>query len=306
MKPPIDVAILTESRYLNPVDDSEYVLNVLWEDDLLKKALERLGLKVIRVDWADPDVDWLSIKAAVFRTTWDYFDRFDEFVAWLDHVEPLLEFINPISQIRWNMDKWYLKDLEERGVKVVDTYYIKKGETRFLKDIFLNRDWEEAILKPTVAGAARHTYKFNLQNVHELEDTFAELIQHEDFMLQPFQQSVLKKGEISLMVIGGEFTHAILKKAKKGDFRVQDDFGGTVHNYEPNHLEIEFAEQAVQACDTLPAYARVDMMWDNWGDLAISELELIEPELWFRENVRAAEKLATEIKKRIDESSEFL
>ncbi|MGB0346012.1 MAG: ATP-grasp domain-containing protein [Balneolaceae bacterium] len=302
---PIDVAILTESRYVNPSDDSQYVLNVLWEDNLLKSALEKLGLNVVRIDWADPDFDWNSTRCAVFRTTWDYFDRFPEFDAWLSRVKDQTMFINPIDQVRWNMNKTYLRDLKENGVKVVDTKFIEHRDARTLREIFLDMGCEDAVLKPLIAGAARHTYLINHDNIDDHEEVYHTLIYNEGMMLQPYQYSITTKGEISLMVIGGEFTHAILKKAKPGDFRVQDDFGGTVHSYEPGYLEMEFAEKVVRACDPIPAYARVDVMWDNSGDFVLSELELIEPELWFRENIASAEKLARVIKKKIDESSVF-
>lgn len=301
----VDVAILTESRYLNPKDDSQYVLNVLWEDSLLKSALEKMNLNVVRVDWADPDFDWHSTRCAVFRTTWDYFDRFAEFDAWLSRVEDQTMFINPIPQVRWNMDKKYLRDLSEKGIRTVNTRFIPQGTTSSLHELYLEMDSEDVVLKPTIAGAARHTYKLSLENVDDHEEIFRRLIANEDMMLQPYQYSITTKGELSLMVIGGEFTHAILKKAKAGDFRVQDDFGGTVHPYEPGYLEMEFAEKVVKACDPLPAYARVDIMWDNSGDFVLTELELIEPELWFREEMSAATKLARVIKKQIDESSEF-
>lgn len=302
---PIDVAILTESRYVDPTDDSEYVMNILWEDNLLKSALEKHNLKVVRIDWADPDFDWNSTRCAVFRTTWDYFDRFPEFDAWLSRVKEKTMFINPIEQVRWNMNKTYLRDLSEKGIKIVETKFIEQRETKTLHELFLEMHCEDVILKPMIAGAARHTYLLNHGNVGEHEAIFQELIKEEGMMMQPYQYSITTKGEISLMVIGGEFTHAILKKAKSGDFRVQDDFGGTVHDYEPGYLEMEFAEKVVKACDPLPAYARVDVMWDNSGDFVLSELELIEPELWFRENMLAAEKLARYIKKKIDESSVF-
>ena len=302
---PIDVAILTESRYLNPEDDSQYVLNVLWEDNLLKSALEKLKLNVIRIDWADPEFDWNSTRCAVFRTTWDYFDRFAEFDAWLSRVKDKTMFINSIPQVRWNMDKKYLRDLAEKGIRTVTTKFIERGTTTSLHELFLEMGSEDVVLKPTIAGAARHTYKLSIENVDEHEAVFRKLIAEEDMMLQPYQYSITTKGEISLMVIGGEYTHAILKKAKSGDFRVQDDFGGTVHPYDPGYLEMEFAEKVVKACDPMPAYARVDIMWDNSGDFVLTELELIEPELWFRENMSAAKKLARVIKKQIDETSDF-
>ncbi len=291
-----DVVILTESRYVNPKKINDYIQNVLTEDGLLQEALEALGLKVTRKDWADPDFDWSSTKCAIFRTTWDYFDRLDEFKFWLDKVEPLTQFINPISQIRWNMDKWYLNDLKDKGIKVVETRYIKKGAQKSLTQIVEESGWQEVILKPTIAGAARHTYRLNPGNTSDHEELFVELIAKEDMMIQPFQKNIMTKGEVSFMVIGGKYTHSVLKKGKAGDFRVQDDFGGTLHEYNPTPEETTFAEEVAEACEPLPAYARVDVMWDNEGELSVSEVELIEPELWFRRNKEAAEKLATVIK----------
>ncbi len=295
----LDVVILTESRYLNPAKVNDYIQNVLTEDGLLQSALEALGLKVVRKDWADPDFVWSSTKCAVFRTTWDYFDKFDEFKAWLTKVESQTTFINPISQIRWNMDKWYLQDLAGQGIRVVETKYIKQGEGKSLAEFVAETGWEEVILKPTIAGAARHTYRLNPENIKEHESIFRMLIANEDMMLQPFQVNIIEKGEISFMVIGGKYTHSVLKKGKTGDFRVQDDFGGTLHEYHPSNEEIQFSEEVVQACKPLPAYARVDVMWDNNGNLAVSEVEMIEPELWFRREKKAAELLAREIVKRV-------
>lgn len=291
----LDVVILTEARYLNPVAVDDYIQNVLTEDGLLKSELESLGLKISRKDWADPDFDWSSTRSAIFRTTWDYFDRFDEFKEWLNKVESMTQFFNPVSQIKWNMDKWYLDDLKENGVHVVETLYVRKGEKRSLKELLNGSGWQDVILKPTIAGAARHTYKINSQNVDEYQNVFEGLIRNEDLMIQPFQYNITVKGEVSFMVIDGRFTHAILKKAKSGDFRVQDDFGGTVHSYTASTDEIKFAEEVVQACNPLPAYARVDVMWDNENRLAVSEVELVEPELWFRECKEAARMLAKTI-----------
>ncbi|MBO6631975.1 MAG: hypothetical protein JJ936_10545, partial [Psychroserpens sp.] len=62
---------------------------------------------------------------------------------------------------------------------------------------------------------------------------------------------------------------------------------------------IQFAEAAVKACPELPIYARVDIFEDNEGSIALSELELIEPELWFRNHKQAALVLADGIKARL-------
>ncbi len=291
-----DVVILTESRYLNPINKTRYVANVLQEDKLVQKALEEEGLTVTRKDWADSGFDWSSTNAVLFRSTWDYFDRIGKFRDWLKKIENSTKAINPISQVRWNMDKWYLKDLEEKGIPVVETLYLRRGEKQSLEEILKSSGWNDAILKPTVAGGGRHTYRINPQTVIELDSTFSDLVGNEDLILQPFQTNIQLKGEVSLMVIGGEFTHAILKKAKSGDFRVQDDFGGSVHQYNASVEEIDFAERVVSTCEPEPSYARVDVMWNNENELVVSEVELIEPELWFREYPEAANILARKIK----------
>ena len=159
--------------------------------------------------------------------------------------------------------------------------------------------WDEIVLKPCISGCARHTYKLNKSNIGQYENVFNKLIAEEAMMLQPFQHNIVKQGEVSIIVIDGKFTHAVLKIAKKGEFRVQDDFGGSVYEYSPSNDEIEFAERAVKACIESPLYARVDVFTDNDGILAVSELELIEPELWFRNNPAAAKSLASAIKKLI-------
>lgn len=300
---PFDIVILTESRYEHPEEVDDYIQNILTEDNLLKEALENLGLTVLRKDWADPRFDWSSTRSIIFRTTWDYFDRSTEFKAWLQEVEQKVFSFNPFSIIKWNMDKWYLKDLKEKGVRIVETQYIRRGEQKSLHQIVEEIGWKEIILKPTIAGTARHTYRINPSTIQDHESIFSELIANEDLMIQPFQNMIIEKGEVSHIVIGGEYTHSVLKKTKKGDFRVQDDFGGSLHEYQASKEEIEFSEGVLKEIHPLPAYARVDVMWNNEGELAVSEVELIEPELWFRRNKAAANKLAAVINEQISSIS---
>ncbi len=297
MKKPFDIIILTDNRYANPLKIDVYTQNVLDEDNYVKNALEEIGLVVGRLSWDDKNFDWCKTKYILFRTTWDYFDRFDEFSDWLDQVSQNTKLLNSEKIIRWNIDKHYLQDIKSKGTHIIPTVYIEKNSNSTLIALHKNNNWNHTILKPCTSGGARHTYKLNLTNLEEHENTFQELISNEAMMLQPFQNSIIKKGEISLMIINEKFTHAVLKKAKKGDFRVQDDFGGTVYNYTPTSKEITFAEKAVNACIEIPIYARVDITTDNDGKLAIVELELIEPELWFRNYPKAANYLADGIKK---------
>lgn len=296
---PYDVVVLTDSNYAYPKTINDYVKNVLVEDALVVNALGQLGLKVIRLAWDDPNFDWSSTKAILFRTTWDYFDSFPKFSKWLNKVSKLTHLINSEALIRWNIDKHYLKQLRDKGVRIAQTLFIEQGDHRTLEQLHLETGWTETVLKPCISGAARHTYRLNPENRSNHQGVYEVLIAQESLMLQPFQNTIVSAGEVSMMIFNGQFTHAVLKKAKSGDFRVQDDFGGSVEHYQPTNAEIEFALQTVNACDEQPLYARVDIFKDNDQRIALAELELIEPELWFRHYPEAALVLAEGIKKKL-------
>lgn len=296
-----DVIILTDNRYVNPTKTDIYIQNILDEDNLVKTALEKLGLKVNRLSWDDKTFNWASTKYILFRSTWDYFDRFQEFSNWLNRVSKLTQLLNSEAIIRWNINKHYLLDLHKNGVHICESYFIEIGEKATLKELSKKYKLTNFVLKPCVSGAARHTYKITTDTIKNHEEIYRDLITNEAMILQPFQKNIVEKGEVSYMVMNGNFTHAILKIAKQGDFRVQDDFGGTIHQYKPTKEEINFAENTVKACSELPIYARVDAFTDNNGKLALAELELIEPELWFRLYPKAADELAKGIYQRINQ-----
>lgn len=290
-----DVTLLTCSDYENPTDTTEYIQNVLLEDRLIAEALQAKGLRVHRTSWDNPNFDWASTHVAVLRTTWDYFHRAKEFADWLDKVRQQTKLINPVETIRWNMDKHYLQDLANAGVNIVPTKFIEIGETQTLEALVAATGWNKVIIKPAISGAARHTYKMTLEEVPVHEAIFKQLIAKEAMLLQPFMDTVETHGEVSHMVFGGKYSHSVLKRAKSGDFRVQDDHGGTVHPYIATEAEIQFAEMATAKCSPVPAYARVDVMWDNHNQLALVELELIEPELWMRKQPQSAELFADSV-----------
>ena len=83
---PIDIVILTEDRYVNPTVINEYNENVLLEDQLVFDAIKKEGLQVERKSWSDLNFDWSTTKYIIFRTTWDYFNRYEEFSIWLKKV----------------------------------------------------------------------------------------------------------------------------------------------------------------------------------------------------------------------------
>ena len=293
-----DVVILTDSRYENPKSIDWYVQQVLTEDYLFKTELEKLGLRVIKKAWNSLDFNWSQTKFAIFRSTWDYFDKFRDFKKWLEKVKKETTFINSYELINWNLDKKYLIELNKKGVNIPTSEIITKEDNLNLESLFKKHDFSEAIIKPTISGAARETYKISKNNFHEYEKKFFNLKSKEDLIFQEFLSNIISKGEISLIFIGENYTHAVKKIAKEGDFRVQDDHGGSVEVYNASKEEILFAQNCLAKCPMLPVYSRVDIIYDNENEISLGEIELIEPELWFRNNKNAAKLLANVISKK--------
>jgi len=295
-----DVVILTDSRYVQPNEKNQYIENVLKEDGLLIEALNNLGLKTIKKDWNDSNFNWNSTKTAVFRSTWDYFDKFSIFQNWLSQVQNKCALINSYEQIKWNLDKHYLQDLKNWSLPIPKSVFINKMSGTKLKDIATNMKWNHIVVKPTVSGAAKNTFQLKDQEIENFQTNWIRLTNEEDFIVQEFQKNIIKSGEIAVMLFGGKYSHAVLKKAKKGDFRVQDDFGGTVETITPSKEIIDLAEKAIKKLNPTPLYCRVDVILNNQNKAVIIELELIEPELWFRFKIKAADKLAMYIKEFIN------
>jgi len=287
-----DVVVLTQAEYINPEKVDWYVQQVLDEDNYVLEALAAHGLNVIKKDWSDPEFDWSTARALMFRTTWDYFERYSEFAPWLSSVSQTCLLLNSAEIINWNIDKHYLSDLMSAGINVAPTKFLKRNTSITLDALFKQTGWTKAVLKPAISGGAWNTYRLSPDSALAHESIFSELISKEDMLFQEFLNDIETFGEISLMFMGGSYTHAVRKIAKPGDFRVQDDHGGRVEVYDASSPEIEFGISALAASPFSPIYARVDIVRDNTGKLSLCELELIEPELWFRNNPSAADELA--------------
>jgi glutathione synthase/RimK-type ligase-like ATP-grasp enzyme len=294
-----DIVVLTDKRFVNPAKDDVYMQNVVTEDRMVVESLEKKGLKVYRTHWDDPEMDWPLTRNILFRTTWDYHHRFDEFSNWLKDVDSKTNMINPYELVLWNQDKHYLKELAQQGINIPATIFMEKGENYSLVDLFERTNFTEAIIKPTISAAARETYRIKREDAQENEILLKNNLQLESMIFQEFQEQIAIKGELSIVVFDGKFSHAVLKKTKPGDFRVQDYWGGSLHDYKISQMEIDLAEHIVSLINLKPVYARVDLMWNNQNELCLAELEIIEPELWFRRFPESADRFADAIFKHL-------
>lgn len=289
------VALVTEERFATaPPADDPHTDNVLLEDRILGEALGEQGIDARRVDWACPRTDWSTFDAALIRTPWNYFERLDGFRRWLDEVSAATTLLNPRELVLWNLHKGYLGELGRAGVPVVDSVLLPRGSGELgLAGLMAERGWDRAVVKPAVSAGAWETYRVEADAAEEVEARMTSVGAQVDLILQPFVPSIVTRGEVSLMIMDGELTHAVRKVAAPGDFRVQDDHGGTVHAHGPTGAETEVALGALAALPHgVPLYARVDLVTDEGGEPRVMEVELIEPELWLRFEPRAAQPLA--------------
>lgn len=266
-----------------------HAINVQNEDDQLISFLQSKGLNITKEIWNDSQVKWENYDLAIIKSPWDYFNLIDEFYIWLAKLKNLnIKLLNPIDTVKWNADKHYLQDIEKAGLKITPSIFLTKGDEINLQAYFANFKTNQFIVKPAVSGGSKNTFKVTAANANEITEQLKHLIEKEDFIAQPFLTEIEENGEWSFIFFGGKFSHALLKKAQTGDFRVQATFGGTVHPQQPNSALLNTAQEYVDQFAKDCLYARVDGAIVN-DDFLLMELELIEPFLFLDTEEKAME-----------------
>jgi len=258
------------------------------ETSVVADALRDRGLEALVVAWDGP-YDWSQAGLVVIRSTWDYVHRLDEFLAWIDRVDAVTTLVNPVEVLRWNAHKRYLAELAVAGLPAVPTKLIERGTT-FDQLADLVADATELVVKPAVSASAYGTSR-GLATDPALAEHLRGLLGTADVLVQPLVPSVISDGEVSLIYLGGELSHAVRKIAKPGDYRVQHEHGGTVQHHTPTAAEIEVGEATLAALPAPCAYARVDLVQGTGGPL-LMEVELIEPQLFLDHAPGSAERFA--------------
>jgi glutathione synthase/RimK-type ligase-like ATP-grasp enzyme len=264
------------------------------DDCLLLEPLAKRGIQPEAATWSDPAYKWASCDMVVIRSCWDYHLRIAEFLHWVESLEALgVQVWNSPEIIRWNSNKSYLRELEAKGISVVPTLWFERGPAISLADELRRTGWQQAVVKPRVSATAHRTQLIRVEDAQSAQSLFDELRSGPGVMVQKFMEPIVREGEWSLMFFDGEFSHAVLKTPKAGDFRVQHDFGGHERSAQAPVPAMQAAEKAVRAAgDTL--YARVDGVMDG-DEFRLMELELIEPALFLGESPGSAEKFAAAI-----------
>ena len=266
-------------------------------DRLLLCELRERGHRVEPVVWTDEEAEWKAKDLLVVRSCYEYYTRPEAFRAWIDRMESLdVVVANPPSVLRWNMHKFYLRDLIDAGVDVLPTAFIEQGTDVELGTLLRKRGWEEAVVKPAIATSSAGAWKTSLEVARGDRQHFEADLATGDRLVQEFAPEIAD-GERSLVFLDESFSHAWLSVPASDEYRSHHRFGGSTTAYDPPDTIVEeatsvleVAREVLQIEVRLP-YARVDGIERN-GHFSLMELELLEPYLGLGRSNEAATRLA--------------
>ena len=256
------------------VPDPAYPEPWRWAFDVEAQALIAAGADVEPVPWTD-EREIASFDLVLPLVAWGYHLQYELWLAFLDRVESAgVAMLNPPALLRWNGDKAYLAELADGGVPTVPTIAVEACCDADLEEARRRFESDWLVIKPPISASASGTHRLGPN------DDLPADSRRRPMIIQPLIEEISRTGEFSLMLFDGEFSHAVVKRPKSGDFRVQPHLGGmTLPSKAPPGAE-DLAKQALDAAPAKATYARVDIVPDDEGTLRIMELELIEPALF--------------------------
>jgi glutathione synthase/RimK-type ligase-like ATP-grasp enzyme len=246
-----------------------------WPEVLERNAapLREAGLDVEARDWADSS-DLAEFDLVLPLLVWGYPFAPRQWAEAVDRWEAQgVRLRNPAGVLRWNADKSYLGRLAERGAPVPATLYAESVSAERLHEAARAFGTDRLVAKPRVSSTAWQTIRWSPGETLDGGPEGAA-------MIQPYLTEIERSGEVSMIFFGGEFSHAIAKRPRPGDFRVQPEFDGIIAPHRPDRAEHEAAARILAAVEEPLLYARVDLVRGLDLEPQLIELELIEPDLY--------------------------
>ena len=270
----------------------------------LVPAFAAQGMALDLIPWRGASEQADDYDAMLPLLVWDYFEGNETaFTAEMAKIDAKTKLLNKFSVLKWNANKSYLDELEHEGAPVIGTITVDRVSERAVNKAFAELETDTLVIKPQIGGGAWRQVLYNKGDPYPSKDE----LPPEGAMIQAFLPSVIEEGEYSFLYFGGQFSHGLIKRPKKGDYRIQSLYGGTEETYEPSSAERASARAVLNALDFTPLYARVDLLRGLDGRLKLIELEMIEPYLYLAhakgegaEN-EGAQKLAQALIKKLNQ-----
>lgn len=243
--------------------------------ELTRAAGEPLGLTFDVAFWDDADLAARGYDLAIIRSCWDYHERAQDFVATLKaHETGGLRVLNSPEVVTWNARKTYLREL---GPSAIETVWADKADAHSVAQAFDALDAVEVVVKPQIGAGSAETVRLKRNAWSE-----ADLIgaPRGPAMIQPFLRAIETEGERSLFWFGGEFSHAVRKIPKGGDWRANIPNETRFLAEAPPQAAREAAEAARAHAPRDLLYVRIDLVLGDDGGWQVIEIEAIEPYLF--------------------------
>jgi hypothetical protein len=268
----------------------------------LRRELEAVGIVASLERWTDAAVRWDTFDLILANGAWDNIHHPDEFPDWADRVAGVTRLVNSASMLRWNIDKHYLAVLAEAGIPTLPTTWIEPPG-----------DWVgtplpdgEFVVKPAVSGGGFETARYAPDELDAARLHIDRLLAAgRTAMVQPYQSAVDALGEVGLIFLAGQYSHAIAKSpllvpgaGAKLNLAIDEEISATT----PSHQQQDVATAALTVAEQLlgaTTYARIDLVPQLDGTPALLELELLDPALFLDFDPAAAARFAQVLKERM-------
>jgi hypothetical protein len=260
-------------------------------DKLLDQPMADCGWQTSHISWRKKNVDWSHFDAVIIRSTWDYQEDAEAFMQVLKDIESKTILLNSLSIAQWNINKNYLREVEQKGAVIIPTIWLEAFDFESVESYFTHFNTEQIIIKPTVSANSDNTFWLKKETFTNDKALLKESLKDRQLMVQPFVPAIIEEGEYSLFYFAGDYSHCILKTPKSGDFRVQEEHGGLLQSITPCKELLTAANKALQTIPEKVLYARIDLV-QHQGSFQLMEIELIEPSLYFNLDDQAAPRFA--------------
>lgn len=271
-------------------------LGIDTETSILREALNKRGIQSALVTWEDESVEWDEAPLAINRIVTTYQWHPEEFLIWAKKVERITPLWNSSPVLKWNIHKKYLLELQQHGISVPETLMIEQNMERKIEEILEEVPWDEVVLKPGIGegsaglrrfkkdshGLAEHFWNLNRDGYEQVFDFSEQAFEYpaRDTLIQRYVPEIETRGEASLFYFGEEYSHAVLKKPKSGDFRAHSVWGAEVAHYDPGDREIQVGFDSLGVVGDSVEFARIDLI-PSRPEPTIIEVELLDPYFFF-------------------------
>lgn len=243
----------------------------------------------------------------MLRSPWDYHGDLDRFLDWLDEVEAAgVPLDNPAPLVRWNVDKRYLRDVEQAGVRIPETVFLDAESGPVDVDDALTAlrlsDDDQAVLKPAWGGSGTGVELLTRATAADVVDRVRVALPGRSLLIQRFLPGIATAGETSMVFIDGAFSHAILKRPAPAEFRTNSLFAP------PPPVAITPPDESLAIGRRIlgmlpgaapPLYARIDGVPDVDEKFLCMEVEVIDPGLGLDWSAGSADRLAEATLRRV-------